>query len=529
MMEYNEMKIAKTGDLKPGEMKEVAVDEKKSILLVNIEGEFYALGCCCTHYGAPLADGILSAGRIVCPWHSAVFHAKTGELEDPPALNALPRYEVAVEGDNLFVKLPEKLKQRRTPTMVTYDPQHNKRTFVIVGAGAAGNAAAQTLREDGFQGRIVMITYEEHLPYDRPNLSKAYLQGEASAEWMPLRSENFYQKYGFELMRLQKVTDVNPAKKLITFEDGGQLRYDSVLLAPGSVPRRLVIPGSDLNNIFTLRSYDDADTIIAACQQASRVAIIGASFIGIETAFSLSQRDLQVTVIAPETVPFEQVFGKGIGTLIQQVHHSHGITFKLGATAAKFEGTEQVEAVLLDNNERIEADVVVIGIGVRPNTDFLQGCTLEFDGSIKVDAKFRVAEDVYAAGDIVTFPDWRSGEDIRIEHWRTAEQQGRVAAHNMAGKKSIYDSIPFFWTKQGDLNIKYVGHAQEWNDMIIQGDIAAQDCLVFYLKQDQVLAAAGINRGKEIGAIQELMRLKKMPGPEELRQESVDFLTLLKA
>lgn len=528
-MEYQEVKAAKTGDLKPGEMKEVAIDDKKSILLVNLEGEFYALGCCCTHYGAPLANGILSGERIVCPWHNAVFHAETGDLQDPPALSALPKYEVRIEGDDVMVKLPEKIRSRRTPEMVTHDPQSDSRTFVIVGAGAAGNAAAQTLREDGYQGRIVMITAESQLPYDRPNLSKAYLEGKASAEWMPLRSEKFYQKYGIELMRLQKVTNVDITKKLITFEDGGQLRYDSVLLATGSVPRRLEIPGSDLNNIFTLRSHDDADKIIAACQQASRVAVVGASFIGIETAFSLSQRELDVTVIAPETVPFEQVFGKGIGTLVEKIHQDNGITFKLGRTVAKFEGSEKVEALLLDNNERVEADVVVIGIGVRPNTDFLDGLALQSDGSIKVDASLQAAEDVYAAGDIATFPDWRSGEDIRIEHWRMAEQQGRVAAHNMAGKKTVYDSVPFFWTKQGDLNIKYVGHAQKWDNLIIQGDIAAQDCLVFYVKQNQVLAAAGINRGKEIGAIQELMRLKKMPGPEELQQGSVDFFALLKS
>jgi NADPH-dependent 2,4-dienoyl-CoA reductase/sulfur reductase-like enzyme/nitrite reductase/ring-hydroxylating ferredoxin subunit len=528
-MEYTEIKIAKRGDIKPGEMKEVSINDKKSILLVNLEGEFYALGCCCTHYGAPLADGILSGERIVCPWHNAVFHAKTGDLQDPPALSALPKYEVRIEGDDVIVKLPEKIRRSRTPEMVTHDPQNDGRTFAIVGAGAAGNAAAQTLREDGYQGRIVMITSESQLPYDRPNLSKAYLQGEASAEWMPLRSEKFYQKYGIELMRLQKVTNVDLAKKLITFEDGGQLRYDTVLLATGSVPRKLEVPGGELNNIFTLRSFDDADTIIAACQQASRVAVIGASFIGIETAISLSQRELDVTVIAPETVPFEQVFGKGIGTLVQQVHQDNGITFKLGKTVTKFEGSEKVEAVLLDNGEQVDADLVVIGVGVRPNTDFLQGLALQFDRSIKVDAAFQAAEDVYVAGDIATFPDWRFGEDIRIEHWRTAEQQGRVAAHNMAGKKTVYESVPFFWTKQGDLNIKYVGHAQEWDDLIIQGDIAAQDCLVFYVKQNQVLAAAGINRGKEIGAIQELMRLKKMPDPEELRQGSVDLLALLKS
>jgi NADPH-dependent 2,4-dienoyl-CoA reductase/sulfur reductase-like enzyme/nitrite reductase/ring-hydroxylating ferredoxin subunit len=528
IMEEREIRIAKTGDLQPGEMKEVSIGDQK-ILLVNLANKFYAVGCCCPHYGAPLVDGVLSGDYMICPWHNAVFHVQTGDLEEPPALDALPKYDVTIKGDDVIVSLPEKLRRSRTPAMVTYDPQSDKRTFVILGAGAAGNAAAQTLREDGYQGRILMITYEDRLPYDRPNLSKAYLQGTASAEWMPLRSEKFYQKYGIELLRQKKVTKVDVPTRAITFEDGDNLTADALLLAPGSVPRVLDIPGSNLNNIFTLRSYTDADKVIAACQQASRVAVIGASFIGIETAVSLSQRDLQVTVIAPETTPFERVFGKGIGTLIQKVHQDNGITFKLGTTVTKFEGSEKVEAVLLNNGEKVEADLVVVGIGVKPNTSFLQGITLQPDGSVKVDASFHAAEDVYAAGDIAMFPDWRTGEDIRIEHWRTAEQQGRVAAHNMAGKQAMYDSVPFFWTKQGELNIKYVGHVQEWDDLIIQGDLAAQNCLALYVKQDQVLAAAGINRGKEIGAIQELMRLKKMSGPEELRQGLVDFLALLKS
>ena len=272
---------------------------------------------------------------------------------------------------------------------------------------------------------------------------------------------------------------------------------------------------------------DDADAILAACEQAAHIAIIGASFIGIEAAFSLSQRNLAVTVIAPESVPFEQTLGKELGTLVQHVHEQNGITFQLGRTPERFEGTEKVEAVRLDNGERIEADVVLVGIGVMPTLPPLQGLTTQPDGSVKVDASFRATETVFAAGDIATFPDVRTGEDMRIEHWRTAEQQGRIAAHNMAGKKAMYDSVPFFWTAQGKLNIKYVGYAREWDEVIIHGDIAAQDCLVLYVKQNQVVAVAGINRGKQLGMIQELMRLKKMPGVKEVQQGEIDWQRLL--
>jgi NADPH-dependent 2,4-dienoyl-CoA reductase/sulfur reductase-like enzyme len=279
--------------------------------------------------------------------------------------------------------------------------------------------------------------------------------------------------------------------------------------------------------VFTLRSYDDADSVIAACEQASRIAIIGASFIGIEAAFSLSRSNLDVTVIAPESVPFEQTLGKELGTLVRNVHEKNDITFKLGRTPEKFEGTESVRTVLLDNGERIEADVVIVGIGVMPMVPPLQGLALQPDGSVRVDSVLRATETVYAAGDIATFADVRTGKDIRIEHWRTAEQQGRVAAHNMAGKHTVYDSVPFFWTKQGDLNIKYVGHAREWDEIIIHGDIAAQDCLVLYVKQNQVLAVAGINRGQQLGIIQELLRLNKMPDAGKIRQGEVDWQRLL--
>ena len=518
-----ERKIATTHDLQPGHMQEIAIDENHRVLLANIDGEFHVTGCCCPHYGAPLAEGVLTGDTVTCPWHHARFDLKTGDLTEPPALDGLPHYEVRIEGGDVLVMLPEKLRSRRTPDMAAPDPSKDHRTFVILGAGAAGNAAAQTLREDGFQGRIVMITVEQHLPYDRPNLSKAYLQGKASAEWMPLRSEKFYATAGIEVLRRQRVTNIDLRNKLLTFEDGGQLRYDLVLLTTGSAPRRLTIPGSDLTNVFTLRSYDDADAIIAACERASRVAVIGAGFIGMETAASLSQRNLNVTVIAPESAPFERILGKGLGTLVQTVHEKHGISFKLGRTPERFEGTGVVNAVLLDNGERIQADMIVVGIGATPTLPSLQGLTLLPDGSVQVDLSFRVMDSVYAAGDIATFPDVRTGQHIRIEHWRTAEQQGRVAAHNMAGKYAIYDSIPFFWTKQGDVNIKYVGYAPEWDEVIIQGDMIAQDCLMFYVQHNRVLAVAGINRGPQLAAIQELMRRKAMPAAEELRQADTDW------
>lgn len=526
-MEYHDVIVAKVGDLQSGEMRQVAVEGGEILLVKTGDGTISALGAHCTHYDAELANGVLVGDTIVCPWHQACFCAKTGDVKEPPALNSLPSYEVEIRGEDIVVKLPEKLKRSRVPGKASYAPESDSRTFVILGAGAAGNAAAQTLREDGFRGRIVMISRENHLPYDRPNLDKDYLAGNAPEKWLPLRSEKFYQNRDIELQLGKAVTTVDVASKTLTFMDNETLAYDKLLLATGGIPRILDVPGSDLPNIYPMRTLDDVKAIIRACEEVSHVLIVGASFIGLESAFSLRQRELDVTVIAPEKVPFEPIFGKEIGAMIQQMHEEKGITFALGSGIEKFEGKHIVEAVVLANGKRIESDMVILGIGVNPNVGYLQGVELQADRSVKIDEDFQLADDVYAAGDIARFPDWRSSDGIRIEHWRSAEQHGRDAAHNMVGRKiAVSESVPFFWTKQVDVNIRYVGHVKNWDELIIDGDVASKKFLAFYIKHNQVYAVAGCKRDQEIGAIHELMRLKKMPTPEELRGGAVDFLAL---
>ncbi|GAK61117.1 uncharacterized NAD/FAD-dependent dehydrogenase [Candidatus Vecturithrix granuli] len=534
-MEYKDVVVAKVSEIQPGDMKQIAV-EGGEILLVNIDGQVSALGAHCTHYGAELAKGTLVGDTIVCPWHQACFCAKSGDLKEPPALNALPSYDVTIQGDDIVVKLPEKLKKSRIPDMASYNPQNDIRTFVIVGAGAAGNAAAQTLREDGFQGRIIMISHEPYLPYDRPNLDKAYLQGEAPKEWLPLRSEKFYQNRDIELMLSKTVIKVDVTTKTITFQDQETLQYDKVLLATGGIPRRLDVPGADLPNVVTLRSLDDADALIHDCEHASRIVVIGASFIGLESAFSLKKRGLDVTVAAPEKVPFASIFGEEIGTMIQQSYVEQGIQFQLGKEIFAFEGQNYARAIVFRDGDQIEADLFLLGVGVIPNTGYLQGIDVQPDGSIQVDEYFQAAADVYAAGDIARFPDWRSfdkaqdksRDGIRIEHWRTAEQQGRDAAHNMAGKQVANQSVPFFWSKQTDFNIRYVGYAKDWEEVILDGDLASKKFLAFYIKHGKVYAVAGAKRDQEMAAIHELMRLNKMPTPDELRGKPLNILDLVK-
>lgn len=511
-----EAKVARIHDLQDGEMREVVVGKTK-VLLVRLKGKFFAIGGECTHYGGPLAEGVLSGHRVICPWHQAVFDVMNGDLEEPPALDSEPCYAVRVEGDEVIVTVPEKAENRRTPAMARRNPADD-RTLVILGAGAAGHAAAETLRQDGFTGRVVMITHEARLPYDRPNLSKGYLSGDAGPEALPWRTAEFYRDHDIEVWLGHRVTRVEVPLKTLTFADGRALTYDALLLATGGVTRRLEMPGAQWPNVFTLRSADDADAIISAALPAFRVVVIGAGFIGMEAAAALTKRGLAVTVVGHGSVPLHRQLGPEIGGMLKQAHEEHGVAFRLGRTPVRLEGDDRVKAVVLDDGEALAADLVVVALGIKPVTDILQGVKLNADGSVSTDRRLQVTEGLYAAGDVARFPDWRDGSAIRIEHWRLAEQHGRVAAHNMAGRQVEFAEVPFFWSEQFDLSLQYVGHAASWDDLIVHGDLAGRNFLAFYVKDNRVMAAVGLQRDRQLAAMAELMRLDRIPSPEELRR-----------
>jgi NADPH-dependent 2,4-dienoyl-CoA reductase/sulfur reductase-like enzyme/nitrite reductase/ring-hydroxylating ferredoxin subunit len=488
----NNIKVGRVGDFKKGEMKSVSVGEDKEVLIVNINDELFALGAHCTHYGASLQDGVLKDDTIICPLHHACFNAKTGSLKEPPASDDLPKFNVIIDNDNIMVEVPEELPFSKTPEMSDKDEESNE-NYVIIGGGAAGYAASQAMREAGYKGRITIVTRENRTPYDRPNLSKDYLQGSAQKEWMPLRPDDFYSTYNIEFMFDMVVNKVNIKEKRISFEKGEDLSYSKLLIATGGIPRELNIPGSDLKNIFYLRSFSDTDNIIEVAKNSKEAVIIGSSFIGMETAFSLTERGIKVTIISSEEVPFEKTLGKEIGKLLKKQHEETGVDFKLKRNVKNFDGNDKVESVVLDNGEKVKAEFVLIGIGVKPATDFIDGLVKNPDGGIKVDNSFRAAEDIYAAGDIAVFPFWMTGGDVRIEHWRTALQEGRLAGFSMAGKKTKYESIPFF-----------------------------------YVKDNKVAAAAGNNKDKEIDAVEVLMKAGKMPTPKELKDGNPDLISLVK-
>lgn len=513
-MKQQGVKVSRVSDLEDGEMKEVSVGQTK-ILLARVDGKCYALSANCPHYGAPLVEGVLSGTRIVCPWHHACFNATNGLLVEPPAFDELANYPVRIDGDDIYVELGDEPVDRRKPAMGKRD-KNDTRVFVILGSGAAGYMAAQTLREDNFTGRVIMVTRESRTPYDRPNLSKDYLQGHAAPEWMPIRSDDFFVKHDIELMLGKEAVCVDAVKKTIEFSDGQMLAYDSLLIATGGMPRRLPFPTKVRKNVFLLRSFSDTDAIIAAGMKGKRTIIIGASFIGMEIASSLKTRGCDVTVVAPDEVPFLKTLGSEIGRLFQQIHEQNGVDFELGTHVKSFAGNGRVDTVILENGKQLEADFVVVGIGVTPATNSLNGIDLHKDGGVITDGHLRIAEDLYAAGDITHFPDWRTGEQTRIEHWRTAMQQGRTAAHNMVGKRLAFTAVPFFWTNQFDARLNYVGHVKDWDRIVFQGDVQKRDFLAFYIKDHRILAVCGMNRDRDIAVWEELIRLNRVPSPERL-------------
>ncbi len=518
-----EIVAARVDELEEGEMKEVEVQGVK-ILLTRLGGQFFAVGGECPHYGGPLAEGVRVGEHVTCPWHQARFNVKTGDLVNPPALDALTRFDVRVADGEVIILVPEGAAGSRTPALAPYDPRADGRTFVILGAGAAGNAAAQRLRQAGYRGRLLMITQEAHLPYDRPTLSKGYLRGEVEAESLPLRPPGFYEQAGIEVWLERRVVQADAATRTLTFQEGDTLRYDALLVATGGTPKKLTLPGADLRGVFTLRSLADAQVISASAARAARAVVVGAGFIGMEAAACLRQRGLEVTVVSPAAVPLQRQLGEDIGRMWQAIHEEKGVAFRLGRQVARFTGPGDVQAVVLDDGEELAADLVIVGIGVRPATDFLTGVALNPDGSLTVDRFLCAAPGLYAAGDVARYPDWLSGEPARLEHWQVAELQGWCAADNMAGTPTPFRGVPFFWTEQFDAYMLFVGCAPAWEEIIWHGQAKDREFVAFYVQNGRVTAAAGMGYDYGLAYIAEALRAGRMPDAAALREGETDFL-----
>jgi NADPH-dependent 2,4-dienoyl-CoA reductase/sulfur reductase-like enzyme/nitrite reductase/ring-hydroxylating ferredoxin subunit len=462
------------------------------VLLTRHGGDMFAIGALCTHYGAPLAEGMLVGDTVRCPWHHACFSLRTGAALRAPALDSISCWRVEQRDGSVYVQEELARAEQQRPPLAAGAPK----TVVIVGGGAAGNAAAEMLRREGFSGSITMLSADASRPCDRPNLSKGFLAGTASAASNPLRPPAFYREHRIDLKLDAPVATLDTKSRYVQLVDGSRYAFDALLLATGAEPVRLDIPGANLRHVHYLRTLADGRALVAKALTSRRAVVIGASFIGLEVAASLRARKIEVQVVAPDTIPMQKILGADVGQFIRELHERHGVTFHLGTTAVSIDK----RSVHLKNGETLQADLIVVGIGVRPVIALAEQAGLATDRGVTVNEYLETSvPGIFAAGDIARWPDRLTGERIRVEHWVVAERQGQIAARNMLGRRDRFNAVPFFWTEQYDFGLAYLGHAERWDEAELDGQLDAKGggCTITYRRRGMKLAVAVVHRDCE--------------------------------
>ncbi len=484
---------------------------------------------------SPLVKGVITPeGRIVCPWHGACFNACTGDIEDAPGLNNLSSYQVEQEGDKLFVTAPteaDALKATREPgakNEIKIESDPKEKGILIVGGGAGGGIAVEALRESGYKGPIRVLTSESHLPVDRTKLSKGLI---GDPNKVALRSAEFYKKLGVEFTLGKQVTKVDFEKDQVEVEGGETVSYDQIILATGGSPVRLPLKGADLGNITVLRQVNHAAEISKNLGTGDgpkpNIVVIGSSFIGLEAAGAAAAK-ANVSVVGMDKVPFEKILGADIGAALRKNHEKNGVKFYLPAELSHFEpkadNDKVVGSVELKDGTSIPADFVILGVGVKPQTSFLEGTLqLEKDGSVKVDEHLKIEQiakgNAYAIGDIATYKDISVNQYTRIEHWNVASNHARAVAHNIAVEPAAFDKIAIFWSAQGQ-QLRYcgTGKSKEWEDVHIVGNPDELKFIAYYSKGDEVVAVASMQNDPVVAQASELLAQKKMPSISEIKQ-----------
>jgi NADPH-dependent 2,4-dienoyl-CoA reductase/sulfur reductase-like enzyme/nitrite reductase/ring-hydroxylating ferredoxin subunit len=463
----------------------------EDVILARRGDDLFAVGAECTHYHGPLSEGLIVGDTLRCPWHHACFSLRTGEALRAPALDPIACWRVERSGDTVFVreKMAEADAKPARANTGTWPA-----TIVIVGGGAAGLAAADRLRREGYEGTLTLLSADDAAPYDRPNLSKDYLAGTAPDDWIPLRSPDYYTERRIDLLLGVRASSLDVAERQVQLENGKRYGFDALLIATGADPVRLPIEGAADSQVHYLRTFADSRALVAKAAGAKRVVIGGASFIGLEVAAALRARGIDVHVVAPGKQPLERVLGPELGLCVRRLHEAHGVVFHLGETVARLNG----RAVTLSGGATVDADFVVLGIGVRPSLALAESAGLVVDRGISVNEYLETsAPGVFAAGDVARWPDPHSGERIRVEHWVVAERQGQVAARNMLGQRVPFRDVPFFWSQHYDTRINYVGHAEKWDATDVDGTFDPPDCRVTYRLGDRTLAVATVSRDLE--------------------------------
>ncbi|HDS1680375.1 TPA: FAD-dependent oxidoreductase [Pseudomonas putida] len=451
----------------------------EEMILIRQGDQVHAYQGNCPHEGAPLEEGVICGGLLVCPWHKAAFAVDEGAVCEPPALTGLRRYRAWVKDGEVWVD--------DQPMPKSEPPRHSDaRTFVVIGAGAAGSAAVATLLDHGFGGHLIWLDQERQPAYDRTALSKFVIAGEMAPDEVSALLEPDQLRRGQLYRRFGKVLALDAKKRQITLADGHHIDYDAALLATGGKPLRPALPGVDLPGIMTLRSREDASRLLDAAEPGQPVVIVGDGFIGLEAAAALRKYGAEVHVVTRHEVPLAKQLGERIGRSIHQLHERKGVVFHGPTEVERFLGEDKVEAVQLANGEKLLAPLVLLGTGVKPATAFVQGVQLAKDQSLQVDAELHAADGLWAAGDIATFP--HAGHPVRIEHWRLAQQHGVIAAANMLGEQRRYNDVPFFWTYQHGRTYEVLGHARDWDRIAFVGEPEKGDFVALQCIGDQVEA-----------------------------------------
>ena len=485
------------------------------VLLVNVAGTVYAVESKCSHFALPLENAAVCDHRIRCPFHHACFDVRDGSQLEAPGMDGLATFAVEIRDGQICVADQATPASPTPPAPASAPANETQFDYAIVGGGVAAANAVEGIREFDREGTIVMITREDLPPYDRTHVSKALLAGGKDVADLPLRSEAYYAKRGVRLLDRSVVKEVNVERRTIDVLGKDVLGYGKVLLATGGTPRQLDLPGSALNDVHLMRRASDGAAVRAKVSKGTKVVIVGGSFIGLEAAMSLGKQGGDITVVTREETLFEGPFGAKVGDWIQSLHEDAGVTFRKGRTVEAINGEQKLRSVTLDDGSELPADVVVVGIGVTPETSYLTGLAATKDGGVEVDNHLATnVADVWAAGDIARYPD-REGS-VRIEHWKVAAQQGRVAGRNMAGANQPYTMVPYFWSNQQGTNLRYVGHATDYDEVIFDGTPGAGPFIAFYLKGDHCQAALGVKRDADVAVIGERMNARTLPANDEL-------------
>jgi len=488
-------RIGRLSEFRDGTMTKVT-SAGEDIVIVRDGDSFHAFAARCPHAGAPLDEGGVYNHRLVCPWHKATFCLNDGTVIEPPALDRLARYAIAIEGDDVLLS-PNPIDKPREVGRL------DGRQVLVLGSGAGGTAAAIALRDAGFSGKITLVGDEALEPYDRTVLSKFVLNDMPASDVPSLRPPDYWRSQRIERLEARFV-GLDAIAKKVRFSDGTVLDYDAAVLATGATANVPNIPGVTLSGVHPLRTRRDAAYIVTSARPGGNAVVVGGSFIGLEAASALRERGLNVTVVAPEAIPFERQFGPEIGAMFRRLHEVNGVNFRLRAKVEAFSGTETVDGALLEGGERLTADLIVLGVGVTPATSFVEGVRKADDGGVVVDSTLRAADGLYAVGDCACFP--FNGDQIRIEHWRVAQQHGRIAAENIAGKRRQYDSVPFFWTYHFGKRFEYIGHPRGWDRIHIDGNLDDQHFIALQIQQDAVVGVIACQRERTTAILIERMR-----------------------